>query len=188
MEEAGQRINKLCSINFKAIAAELKGFEVYQFIRAISAGIQEFVEAYTFLEYLQDKSLSDWEDLEQRFTYKTDDETADEFSFHLIPSEFILGLADLTGEVMRNCINSLGSGDIDNCFKTCKFLQNIYSKYLTLNTVQNRSRDFSQKTTTMRSSTLKCEHVCYNLMVRGTEGSKLMSFDAIGEDGDEGFF
>lgn len=89
---------------------------------------------------------------------------------------------------MRNCINSLGSSDIEICFNTCHFLQNIYSKYLTI-TVPNRSRDFSQKLSTMRASVLKCEYVCYNLMVRGTEGSKLLSFAQVenDDDDDEGF-
>jgi predicted translin family RNA/ssDNA-binding protein len=186
LEEANQRLEKLCSVNFAVIAKELQGRDVYQYLRAFSAGVQEFIEAYTFCEYLQEKELSDWLKIQERFKFK-DEETSEEFNFKLIPSEFILGLADLTGEVMRNCINSLGSGDTDNCVKTCKFLQNIYSKYLTLNSV--RGRDFNQKMSTMRSSTLKCEHVCYNLMVRGTEGSKLISFDAaVDEDRDEGFY
>lgn len=174
-------------MNFAGIAKELKGRDVYQHLRAISAGIQEFIEAYSYMEYLQDKELSDWEVIQERFQYKAEAEDEEDVSFKLIPSEFILGLADLTGEVMRNCINSLGSGDTDNCFKTCKFLQNIYSNYLTLNGM--RGRDFSQKMSTMRASTQKCENVCYNLMVRGTEGSKLVSFDgAVDDDRDEGFY
>lgn len=187
LEEAEQRIDKLCKVNFSGIAKELAGHEAFQYIRAISAGMQEFVEAYTFLEFLQGKDLSDWQQIQERLKYKED---AEEISLNFIPSEFILGLADLTGEVMRNCINSLGSGDTDNCFKTCKFLQAIYSKYLTLNLVPNKVRDFSQKTTTMRASTLKCENVCYNLKVRGTEGSKLVSFDSAphDDDADEGFY
>jgi predicted translin family RNA/ssDNA-binding protein len=173
-------------VNFAVIAKELKGRDPYQYLRAFSAGVQEFIEAYTFCEYLQEKEISDWNAIEERFKFK-DEETNEEFDFKLIPSEFILGLADLTGEVMRNCINSLGSGDPDNCIKTCKFLQHIYSKYLTLNSV--RGRDFNQKMSTMRASTLKCEHVCYNLKVRGSEGSKLVSFDAaVDDDRDEGFY
>lgn len=164
----------------------MKEHEIYQYIRAISAGIQEFVEAYTFLEYLQDKDLSDWEQIQERFKYKSSDDS-EECHFSLIPTEYILGLADLTGEIMRNCINSLGSGDTDNCFKTCRFLQGILSKYLSLNSF--RGRDFSQKMSTMRASTVKCENVCYNLVVRGTEGSKLVSFETAREDDtDEGFF
>lgn len=188
MEEAEQRIDKLTKINFEVIARELKGLEIYQYIRAVSAGIQEFIEAYTFHEYLKGQELSDWSQVEERFHFKGSDESPEEIAtFKLIPSEFILGLADLTGEVMRNCINSLGSGDTDSCFRGCKFLQSIYSKYLRLNTV--RGRDFQQKMSTMRASTLKCETVCYNLMVRGSEGSKLVSFDAPrDEEADEGFY
>lgn len=191
LEEAEQRIDKLCKANFAVIAKELEGLEVYQYVRAISAGMQEFVEAYTFLEYLQGKEeLSDWDNVQEKLKYKGEGDAAKDFSLYFIPTEFILGVADLTGEVMRNCINSLGSGDIDNCFKTCKFLQNMYSKYLTLNHVPSKARDFSQKTTTMRASTIKCENVCYNLKVRGTEGSKLVSFDAapFDDDADEGFY
>lgn len=186
LQEATQRLDKLCTQNFSVIAKELKGRDLYQYLRAFSAGVQEFIEAYTFCEFLQDKDLSDWQQVNERFRFK-DEETSEAFTFDLIPSEFILGLADLTGEVMRNCINSLGSGDTDNCVKTCKFLQGMYAKYLTLNAV--RGRDFTQKMSTMRASTLKCEHVCYNLMVRGTEGSKLVSFDAaVDDDHDEGFY
>lgn len=92
---------------------------------------------------------------------------------------------------MRCSINSLGCGDTDNCFKTCAFLQNMFSQYLSLNTIPNRGRDFSQKMSTMRMSCQKVENVCYNLVVRGTEGAKLTSLETAytaDDDGDEGFF
>jgi predicted translin family RNA/ssDNA-binding protein len=101
---------------------------------------------------------------------------------------------------MRYCINSLGSGDTENCFTTCKFLQNVYAKFLTIGSVPNHGRDFMQKMSTMRASTLKTEHVCFNLIVRGSEckaGGKFLpppSLDmftgegAGGEDVDEGFY
>lgn len=122
--------------------------------------------------------------------FKSEDESVADLSLHIDPGEYMLGLADLTGEVMRNCINSLGSGDTDNCFKTCKFLQNLFMKYMSVRTLSSRGRDFAMKVTTMRSSTLKCESVCYNLVVRGKEGLKMMSFDAnpAEEETDEGFF
>lgn len=192
IQEAEQRIDKLFQNNFKLIAKELKGLEIYQFIRAISAGLQEFIEARTFCEYLknEDSNFSDWNKVNERLVFKSEDESEGEFSIQIDPCEFILGLADLTGEVMRNCINSLGSGDTDNCFKSCKFLQEIFMKFLSLRTLTSRGRDFAQKMSTMRSSTLKCESVCYNLVVRGKEGLKMMSFDAnpADEEADEGFF
>lgn len=98
---------------------------------------------------------------------------------------------------MRYCINALGSGDTENCFKSCKFLQGIYANFITLNSIPNRGRDYNQKLSTMRASTLKCEHLCYNLIVRGSEcqGSKFLppiSLDSFPHEGDrdddEGFY
>ena len=34
-------------------------------------------------------------------------------SVNIPPSEFILGIADLTGELMRNAINALGAGNME---------------------------------------------------------------------------
>lgn len=187
MQEAKERIDKLISVNFNAVANELKGHEIYQYNRAISSGFQEFIECLTFYEFLAEKPCSDWEDLICRFNYKEEGE--EEVYLHLPPAEFMLGFADLTGEVMRNNINSLGCGDTDNCFKTCKFLQNIYAKYLSIGSVPNHGRDFSQKISTMKMSTLKTEHVCYQLLVRGTEGAKFPSLEiALNDDVDEGFY
>lgn len=42
----------------------------------------------------------------------------------------MLGLSDLSGEVMRRCITSLGNGDIDTCFEVCEFLRQLYSGYI----------------------------------------------------------
>ena len=166
--------------------------DVYQYMRAISAGIQEFIEALTFYEYLskENAKLSDWNEIQNRMCYENEEATGKSIKLHLEPCEYILGLADLTGEVMRNCINSLGSSDTEKCYETCKFLQSIYSKFLTIRAPANRGRDFSQKMSTMRASTMKCENVCYNLKVRGTEGSNMMSFEAVQVDDhvDEGFF
>lgn len=44
LEEAEKRINKLCTSNFGLIAKELRGLNSYQYTRAVSAGVQEFVE------------------------------------------------------------------------------------------------------------------------------------------------
>lgn len=44
LEEAEKRINKLCISNFGLVAKELKGLDSYQYTRAVSAGVQEFVE------------------------------------------------------------------------------------------------------------------------------------------------
>lgn len=166
LSDAYNRLNHLCSNSFASIAKELDGLDAYQYGRAYSAGIQEFIEAFTYYEYLFKEECSmKWIDLEEKLTYavKPDDgkqkeeavtdaqpvvadapdadaplepkpaspsdvgATTKEIKCLVQPIEFMLGLADLSGEIMRKCINALGSGDVDTCRKACQFLQHLYS-------------------------------------------------------------
>ncbi|XP_017054913.1 translin-associated protein X [Drosophila ficusphila] len=218
LEEARQRLTKLIEVNFKAVALELRDQDVYQFRAAYSPGLQEFIEAYTYMEYLcyedgegekEVKSVSDWQAIQAVMQYVeetsklkgastegeevevaalTEDEIPKKFQFFVDPTEYILGLSDLTGELMRRCINSLGSGDTDTCLETCKTLQHFYTGYISLNC--QRARELWRKITTMRQSVLKAENVCYNVKVRGGEAAKWgATFDQKpAEDVDEGFY
>ncbi|XP_023306110.2 translin-associated protein X [Lucilia cuprina] len=212
LEEAQQRLEKLIENNFKAVAKELKDQDPYHYRGAYSPGLQEFIEAYTFMEYMKyadeaqangnnvEKSVSDWIDLQKQMHYtdlqqseeneKVDNEENGQkgYSFFVDPTEYILGVSDLTGELMRRCINSLGSGETDTCLSTCKVLQQFYTGYISLNV--HRCRELSRKIYTMRQSVLKSENVCYNVKVRGGEAAKWGSvFDnKPGDDIDEGFY
>ncbi|KAH8295252.1 hypothetical protein KR018_009117 [Drosophila ironensis] len=210
LEEARQRLSKLLSVNFRAVALELRDQDVYQFRAAYSPGLQEFIEAYTYMEYLCNEDapvgekahISDWQALQAVMQYVEEKEPAQDevsdvppaeevpvkFQFFVDPTEYILGLADLTGELMRRCINSLGSGDTDTCLETCNTLQHFYTGYISLNC--QRARDLWRKITTMRQSVLKAENVCYNVKVRGSEAAKWgATFDhKPAEEVDEGFY
>ncbi|XP_068157155.1 translin-associated protein X [Drosophila tropicalis] len=209
LEEAETRLNKLIKVNFRDVALELRNQDVYQFRTAYSPGLQEFIEAYTYMEYLREeegKSVSDWEALQSVMQYEADEikeitadnqatvdeavaeKNPDKFKFFVDPTEYVLGLSDLTGELMRRCINSLGSGDTDTCLDTCKVLQDFYTGYISLNC--QRARELWRKITTMRQSVLKAENVCYNVKVRGGEAAKWgATFDhKPAEDVDEGFY
>lgn len=180
--------------NFKAIASELKGLDQYQYFRAFTFGLQEFIEAYSFYDYIKGNSLTSCNDIQKLLTF--DDEETQQVKCLVPPIEHILGLGDLTGEVMRLCINSLGSGNVEGCVNACKFLQTINTGFLSIGHLQNR--DFGQKVFTLKQSVLKCEMVCYNLKVRGGEASKLgatgqgMFLNLLegrdGKDDDEGFY
>lgn len=142
LSDAFSRLNNLCANSFASIAKELEHSDPYQYARAYSAGIQEFIEAFTYYDYLCDEPIMNWKDLQTKLTYtvKPDDETESgaaetgasdvieqEIKCLVLPLEFMLGLADLSGEIMRKCINSLGSGDIETCTKACNFIQHLYS-------------------------------------------------------------
>ena len=45
-------------------------------------------------------------------------------------TEFYLGIADLTGELMRLCIMSTSRGDLNTPFEVAQFLRQIYTGFL----------------------------------------------------------
>lgn len=197
--EAKNRLDKLIKQKFHEVAVELENRDPYQYLRAFCFGLQEFIEAYTFYESINESELSDWKILQERMKFedetetKTDvDDPSTETKRNLVclvdPTEYILGLGDLTGELMRRCINSLGSGDTNTCHKTCKTLQEFYKGFLGLHGVRNR--EFGKKLYTLNQSVLKAENVCYDIKVRGCEAAcrGTMSYDKPADDFDEGFY
>ena len=95
----------------------------------------------------------------------------DDISVHIPPMEYMLGIGDLTGELMRVAIHSVGSGDLSKPFKLCNFLRNIYDSFLLFGKV---SRELNRKLFTLKQSLQKVEAACYTLQVRGSEIPKHM--------------
>lgn len=140
--EAQTRLTELFRTQFCHIARELAGIDPYQFARAYTGGMQEFIEAYIFCEFIRGDRLPDWQIIQDFLTY---DHLIDENGQKIIaedstksiqlllqPTDYLLGLGDVGGEVMRRCINSLGSGDFETCLQTCKFLQSLYTGLVSL--------------------------------------------------------
>nr|CAD7196131.1 unnamed protein product [Timema douglasi]CAD7403632.1 unnamed protein product [Timema poppensis] len=109
----------------------------------------------------------------------------------LIPSDYFLGIGDLTGELMRKCINNLGSGNIEGCYQTSAFVREIYKGFLSIGNV---AKEMSRKVYTLRQSLNKMENACYTIHVRGSEIPKHMLADVLSSshddmmDEDEGFY
>ena len=101
------------------------------------------------------------------------------------PIEYMLGIADLTGELMRLAISSVGKGQLDKPHKTCDFMRVIYDAFLSYGNV---SRELSRKMSTLKQSLAKVENACYMLQVRGSEVPKHMLVDVISSGGGGGEF
>uniref|UniRef100_T1GRU4 Uncharacterized protein n=1 Tax=Megaselia scalaris TaxID=36166 RepID=T1GRU4_MEGSC len=75
--------------------------------------------------------MSSWDDLQKELTYESE---GGQKTYCLVdPMEFILGVGDLTGELMRKCINSLGSGDVQTSFAIGNSLKAFFTYYKGLN-------------------------------------------------------
>jgi len=267
----GEAEHRLMDIKAKLwyyMARELKGEDHYQFIKAYSSGLQEWVEALSFYHYIAFGKLISFSQVEQELVFKdkksknnkvdppkqeeledkelaleeketdtvtghcdavkdieatinianaTEDkpnvevkeidifveEVQDDerenipapekqslLKAHLISvavpqEEFILGLADLSGELMRNAINSLGSGNLDVCFILLDFLQSMTDGFTRLPKYE-APKDIGKKMFTLKQSCTKVENACYAICVRGSEIPKSHWADIFAQGDDEG--
>lgn len=83
--------------------------------------------------------------------------------------DFILGLADLTGELMRLCINAVGSGNRELPFSLLPFFRALFNGF---HSFGSEVKYMNQKMAVLRTSLGKVENVCYTLTVRGSEMPK----------------
>lgn len=175
LQEAKDRLSKVCSTSFKSIARELAEVDQYQYLRAFSPGLQELIESYTYYEYCSNASnpengqqMCSWEDLQKQLSYESEE---GQKTYVLVePMEFILGVGDLTGELMRKCINSLGSGDVNSSFNIANSLKAFYTCYKGLHV---NHRELGRKLQTLKASLLKTDNVAYNIKIRSEEAVKL---------------
>ncbi|KAM4607930.1 translin-associated protein X [Polymixia lowei] len=183
------------------IAEELRGEDINQFHRAFTPGIQEYVEAASFQHYIRHRTLISLEEINARLVFmkteRVDPKGSAEdlppgpqaLTFQVTPSDYLLGVADLTGELMRMCISSVGNGDIDTPFQLSQFLRQIHDGFSYIG--NTGPYEVSKKLHTLRQSLGKVEDACYTLRVRGSEIPKHMLADVFSSraaliDPDEG--
>ncbi|KAM3863020.1 translin-associated protein X [Diretmus argenteus] len=183
------------------IAEELRGEDIYQFHRAFTPGIQEYVEAVSFQHYIRHRTLISLEEINARLVFmkaeKVDPKGSAEgappgaqvLTYQVTPADYLLGVADLTGELMRMCISSVGNGDIDTPFQLSQFLRQIHDGFSYIG--NTGPYEVSKKLHTLRQSLGKVEDACYTLRVRGSEIPKHMLADVFSSraahiDADEG--
>lgn len=155
--EAEGKIEEVKSLIFK-INKELEEEDMYKFLRAFSPGLQEFIEAVSLLFYVKHKKVISYSETKELYFCSAD---------KLLTSyDYVYGIADLTGELMRMAINSVGSGDFSAVEEICVVLQQIYSEFSSFGSSQ---REMSRKMATMKQSLRKVENACYQLKVRRTE-------------------
>jgi len=96
-----------------------------------------------------------------------DKETNEEMKIMVPQTDYVLGLADLTGELMRNAINSLGTGNVEVCFVLLELLQEMHAGFLCVQ--QDAPYQVGKKVTVLKQSLRKVEDACYAINVRGSE-------------------
>ncbi|XP_014771456.2 translin-associated protein X isoform X2 [Octopus bimaculoides] len=180
------KFKELLRTKFLPLAKELEAEDPYQYIKAYTFGVQEFIEAVSFYFYIKENRLVTLNEIQSMLNFKKiqnnsseEDETdnyENEYLVFVRPVDFLLGVADLTGELMRMAIKSISGGDVETPFRICNFLREIHTNFLGFG---NTCRETSLKMLTMKQSLEKVETACYMMKVRGSEVPKHAIVDVL---------
>jgi len=156
------------------ICDELKTEDPYKFAIAISPGIQEFIEAVTLMHFIENGKLISYDEVKELYFCFGEDMVL------FTQYDFMLGVADLTGELMRMAINCIGSREMGRAENICQILRTIFQEF---SIFAYENKELSRKIGVMRASMNKVEKACYNVQVRGSEIPDHMLADIDFRDG-----
>ena len=194
--QAKEKVVNEILVLLKGVALEISGDDYKKHHTAFSPGLQEFIEALSFLIFVRDRRLIEMNEIQSFLTFKYQQDSistvsgvspsltvndcslsqCSELVIPCDPIDYALGIADMTGELMRMCINAVGSGDRDLPFNILPFIKAIYIGFLSLKPF---NKEFNRKVLVMKNSLLKVESVCYTLKIRSSEIPEHILFHAI---------
>jgi len=92
-------------MQYESISCDLQGLNAYRYGRNITGGNQEFMEALSFQHYLETQSLISYEEARLRISNMR----TESGSVVLTPEDYILGIFDMVGELMRFAITAMAT-------------------------------------------------------------------------------
>ncbi|KAK3027252.1 hypothetical protein RJ639_041198, partial [Escallonia herrerae] len=149
------------------LVKELQGTDFWKLRRAYSPGVvQEYVEAATFCNFCKSGTLLSLDEINAALL-PLSDSAVEPLQINVL--DYILGLADLTGELMRLAIGRISEGELEFAEKICWFARSIYRELTLLAPEMDDSSDMRTKMDTMLQSVMKIENACFSVHVRGSE-------------------
>ncbi|VDM44314.1 unnamed protein product [Toxocara canis] len=178
LKEVSTRLANLRQKQFYEIAKELHNLDQNLYNRAVAFGLQEFIEAWSFYTFI---AANDFLRIDQiaeglSFNMPTDKgDTTEKCFVEVSVMDYLLGLSDLGGELMRFAINKVAA---DHCAPTevAEFMRRLYAYYLLLGNL-SYNKDYADKLRVLHNSLMKVEYELYLLKVRSSEVPKEMIAD-----------
>ncbi|KAI0823019.1 Translin [Trametes gibbosa] len=147
---------------FAALRGELAGDRFWHHQRNISPGLQEYIEALSFAHYLEHRTLISYDQVQATLS------DPDGAPFFPLPLEdYLLGLADLTGELMRFAIAAIPRrGGRQKASDVCSFVRACKADFERLTP---HFKELRKKQHVTAQSLEKIEDATYAVVVRTSE-------------------
>ncbi|KAI0702457.1 Translin [Cytidiella melzeri] len=145
-----------------SIHEEVQGDRFWRYQRNVSPGVQEYIEALSFAHYLDTGKLVSFHEVQQSLS----DEHGVPY-FPLTVEDYLLGLSDLTGELMRYAISAISQrGGRTKASEVCTFVRNCRADFEGLTPY---FKELRKKQAVTSQSLQKIEDAAYAIAVRCSE-------------------
>lgn len=143
---------------------EIGSQDVWRHKSSWSGGVQEYIEAVSFLHFVQTGELLSMAQAAREMISNIE---SDPFPLHL--DDYLAGIADLSGELMRTCVSAAGTNKPDVARQTCAFVRQLHAQFAVLAAGGGGGRDMGKKCDVMQDSLKKMEQACFQLKLRESE-------------------
>eukprot|EP01018_Ginkgo_biloba_P037811 Gb_34865 [translate_table: standard] len=156
LEQAEKDLSSVTAEYMSRVAKELQGDDFWKLRRAYSPGVQEYVEAATVIEFCKTGRLLTLADLNNDLSELSNLPT-NSFKINLL--DYLLGVGDLTGELMRLAISHVADGEVEVAKTICNFVRDLYKELSLVAPDMDDNSEMNKKMDTMLQSLVKIENV-----------------------------
>ncbi|XP_056159849.1 uncharacterized protein LOC115672910 isoform X2 [Syzygium oleosum] len=155
LEKAHKDLAAVMDQYIARLVKELRGSDFWKLRRAYSPGIQEYVEAATLCRFCKSGTLLNLEEMNASLS-SLSNPSHEPLQINIL--DYILGLADLTGELMRLAIGRISDGELEYAKEICTFVREIHRELTLLVPHMDEPLDMKTKMETMLQSVIKIEN------------------------------
>lgn len=166
LEKAEKDLAAVTDQYMSKLVKELGGADFWKLRRAYSPGVQEYVEAATLCRFCKNGTLLNLDEMNESLR-PLSDPSVEPLQINIL--DYLLGLADVTGELMRLAIGRISDGELEYAKTICRFVRDIYRELTLLAPDMDDNSEMKKKMETMLQSVVKIENACFGVHVRGSE-------------------
>lgn len=158
---------------FTSILPDLQVVDTWRYQRQVSGSVQEYMEAVSFQHYLETQTLITYRDAQEMVPR----------GIILTEDDYVLGVFDLSGELMRFAVTSMatngvlprgqeGGSEGRDILTDLRDLRMAFESLYSAESGKMFKKEMEKKMEVMKSSVEKVEKAMYGMIIRGRERPK----------------
>ncbi|KAI3924240.1 hypothetical protein MKW98_032441 [Papaver atlanticum] len=160
LEKAEKDLAAVTSQYISRLVKELQGTDFWRLRRAYSPGVQEYIEAATLYKFCKSGTLLDLAEINATLL-PLSDPSLEPLQINVL--DYLLGLADLTGELMRLAMGRISEGELEYAENICRFVRDIYRELTLVIPHMDENSEMKKKMDVMLQSVVKIETACFGV-------------------------